>query len=37
VVEEIGYTVGMERLEEGSPERDAFRAVTSVKVWALKR
>ena len=37
VVEEIGYTVGMERLEEDSPERDAFRAVTSVKVWALKR
>ena len=37
VVEEIGYTVGMERLAEGSPERDAFRAVTSVKVWALKR
>ena len=37
VVEEIGYTVGMERLAEDSPERDAFRAVTSVKVWALKR
>ena len=37
VVEEIPYTVGMERLAEDSPERDAFAAVTSVKVWAVKR
>jgi arsenite methyltransferase len=37
VVEEIPYTVGMDRLAEGSPERDAFAAVTSVKVRALKR
>ena len=36
VIEEHGYEVGMQNLPEGSPERDAFSAVTSVKVRALK-
>ena len=36
VVEERGYTVGMESLADGSPERDAFNAVLSVKVRASK-
>lgn len=36
VVQEQGYTVGMENLPEGSAEREAFGAVTSVKVRAIK-
>lgn len=36
VVEQRGYTVGMEGLAEGSAERAAFDAVVSVKVRALK-
>ena len=36
VVEEHGYEVGMQNLPAGSPERDAFSAVTSVKVRAIK-
>ncbi len=36
IVEERGYTVGADVLPEGSAERDAFAAVTSVKVRALK-
>jgi arsenite methyltransferase len=36
VVEEHGYQVGMQNLPAGSPEREAFSAVTSVKVRALK-
>jgi len=36
VVEEHGYAVGMQNLPAGSPERDAFAAVTSVKVRAIK-
>jgi len=37
VVQEQGYTVGVQNLPEGSPEREAFSAVTSVKVRAFKR
>lgn len=36
VVEEIRYEVGMQNLPAGSPEREAFSAVTSVKVRAIK-
>lgn len=36
VVQEQGYTIGMEHLAEGSPEREAFGAVVSVKVRAVK-
>lgn len=36
VVEEHGYAVGMQNLPAGSPEREAFSAVTSVKVRATK-
>ena len=36
VVEEHGYEIGMQGLPAGSPERDAFSAVTSVKVRAIK-
>jgi SAM-dependent methyltransferase len=36
VVEEHGYEVGMQNLPAGSPEREAFSAVTSVKVRAIK-
>ena len=36
VVEERGYAVGMEDLPAGSPEREAFGAVVSVKVRAVK-
>ena len=37
IVQEHGYSVGLENLAPGSPERDAFSAVTSVKVRAFKR
>lgn len=36
VVSESGYTVGADALPEGSQEREAFSAVTSVKVRAYK-
>jgi SAM-dependent methyltransferase len=36
VVEERAYTVGLDALAPGSPERDAFAAVVSVKVRARK-
>jgi len=36
VVEERGYTVGLEALPPGSPEREAFASVVSVKVRARK-
>jgi arsenite methyltransferase len=36
IVEERGYTVGLEALPEGSPEREAFAAVISIKVRARK-
>ncbi len=36
IVQEQGYDVGLQNLAEGSPERDAFGAVVSVKVRALK-
>jgi ubiquinone/menaquinone biosynthesis C-methylase UbiE len=36
IVQEQGYTVGMENLPAGSAEREAFGAVTSVKVRAIK-
>ncbi len=36
VVQEQGYAVGTEHLPEGSEERAAFGAVTSVKVRAIK-
>ncbi len=36
VVEERGYDIGMQNLAPGSPEREAFSAVTSVKVRAVK-
>jgi SAM-dependent methyltransferase len=36
VVEELRYEVGMQNLPAGSPEREAFSAVTSVKVRANK-
>jgi len=36
VVNESGYTVGSDGLPAGSPERDAFDAVVSVKVRATK-
>jgi ubiquinone/menaquinone biosynthesis C-methylase UbiE len=36
VVHETGYSVGADLLAEGSPERDAFRAVASVKVRAVR-
>ncbi len=36
VLEEHGYQVGMQNLPAGSPEREAFSAVTSVKVRAIK-
>ena len=35
VLERTGYTVGSDGLAEGSPERDAFGAVVSVKVRAV--
>ena len=37
VVEERGYTVGLDALPEGSSEREAFASVVSVKVRADKR
>jgi len=37
IVQEQGYSVGMENLAPASPEREAFSAVTSVKVRAYKR
>jgi hypothetical protein len=37
IVEEHGYAVGIENLAPASPEREAFSAVTSVKVRAYKR
>ena len=37
IVQEQGYAVGMENLAPASPEREAFSAVTSVKVRAYKR
>lgn len=37
IVEQTGYTVGMETLPQGSPERAAFESVVSVKVRAVKR
>ncbi len=36
IVEERGYAVGMENLPEGGPEREAFSAVVSVKVRAVR-
>ncbi len=36
VLERTGYTVGMDTLAEGSPEREAFGAVVSVKVRAFR-
>jgi arsenite methyltransferase len=36
VVNASGYEVGIDALEPASPERDAFRAVRSIKVRALK-
>ena len=36
IVNEGAYTVGSDVLPEGSPEHDAFSAVTSVKVRAVK-
>ena len=36
VVEERGYTVGLDALPTGSPEREAFASVVSVKVRARK-
>ena len=36
VVEDRGYNVGTENLDAGSPEHEAFSAVTSVKVRAIK-
>ena len=36
VVSEGSYTVGQDSLAEGSPEREAFSAVSSVKVRAVK-
>ena len=36
IVNESGYTVGVDALPEGSPERAAFDAVVSVKVRAVK-
>ncbi len=36
VVEERAYTVGQKVLTPGTPEEEAFRSVTSVKVRALK-
>ena len=37
IVEEHGYSVGIENLAPASPEREAFSAVTSVKVRAYRR
>jgi arsenite methyltransferase len=36
VLERTGYTVGADALAEGSPEREAFGAVVSVKVRAVR-
>jgi arsenite methyltransferase len=36
VVEERGYTIGLDALPQGSPEREAFASVVSVKVRARK-
>ena len=36
IVEERGYAVGMQNLPAGGPEREAFSAVVSVKVRAVK-
>ena len=36
VVEERAYTVGLDALAEGSPQREAFASVVSVKVRARK-
>jgi hypothetical protein len=36
VIEERGYTVGLDALPTGSPEREAFASVVSVKVRARK-
>ena len=36
VLERTGYSVGMESLAENSPEREAFQAVVSVKVRAVR-
>jgi arsenite methyltransferase len=37
IVNETPYTIGEDALPEGSPEREAFRSVSSVKVRAWKR
>jgi SAM-dependent methyltransferase len=37
ILEERVYAAGLENLPEGSPEREAFSAVVSVKVRAVKR
>ncbi len=37
VLERTGYDVGADTYPEGSPERDAFAAVVSVKVRAIRR
>lgn len=36
VLARTGYTVGMDTLPEGSPEREAFESVVSVKVRAVR-
>jgi hypothetical protein len=36
VIEERGYTVGLDALPPGSPEREAFASVVSVKVRARR-
>jgi len=36
LVEERGYAVGLDRLPSGSPEHEAFAAVTSIQVRATK-
>jgi SAM-dependent methyltransferase len=37
ILEERGYAVGLESMPAGAPEREAFTAVVSVKVRAIKR
>jgi SAM-dependent methyltransferase len=37
VVEQTGYSVGLDQLPENSVERKAFEAVVSAKVRAIKR
>ena len=36
VVAEAGYDVGVDALADGSPEREAFRSVSSIKVRAIR-